>query len=154
MFFKRIAPYLELLALIGGALTVGTAYYLLFIAHPAWMALDIVDTITVFRELILRVGSSQILVSNVSVLAAIILFFTSRNYWWLVAVGLLLLSLPVTALWLMPINLQFLDEALVIDAPENIELLRQWGNYQIIRVITDLLAFIVMCKIVIWRKAE
>ena len=154
MFFKRIAPYLELLALIGSALTVGTAYYLLFIEYPAWIALDITTTITAFRELILRVGLSQGIVSTVSVVAAIILFFPSRNYWWLIAAGLLLLSLPITALWLMPINLHFLDEALVIDAPENSELLRQWGNYQVIRVITDLLAFIIMCKIVIWRKAE
>lgn len=125
MWLKRTEPYLELIALVSGAITTGTAYFLLFIAHPTWMALDIVDAVISFREAIFRVGMNQVIVSNVCVVFAIILFFISRNYWWLIGAGLLLLSLPMTAAWLMPINLQLVDETLLLDTPENVELLRQ-----------------------------
>ncbi len=149
---RALQPYLELIALTGGAITFGTAYYLLVLAHPAWSEAPFEVSLPIFQSMILKIGMSQIIVSNIALMACVVLFFLSRDRMWLVAVVLLLLSLPVTMLWLMPINLSFLeatDPNLANSAPT---MLRDWGHYQIIRLVGDGLAFLAMCKPVIWRK--
>ncbi len=149
---KRFEPSLQLIALLGGAVTFGTAYYLLFLAHPAWSAAPFEAFLPVFQGLILKIGMSQIIVSNIALVACVILFFVSKDWFWLIAVALLLVSLPVTIYLLMPINFQFIeatDPDLASKAPD---LLKSWGLYQIIRTIADGLAFVAMCKPVIWPK--
>lgn len=151
---ERFEPILQLIALFGGAVTLGTAYYLLVVAHPAWSAAPFEAFLAVFQGLTLKIGGSQILVSNVALVACVILFFLSKDWVWLIAVALLLVSLPVTTYLLMPINLMFLDATdpeLAIKAPG---LLRDWGNYQVIRTLADGLAFAAMCKPVIWPREQ
>ena len=148
---RTLRPYLELIALTGGAITFGTAYYLLVLAHPAWSSAPFEAFLPIFQGLILKIGMSQIIVSNIALVACVILFFLSRRWAWLLAVLMLLVSLPVTMYLLMPINLAFI-EATDPDLPANApEMLRNWGQYQIIRTIADGLAFIAMCVPVIWR---
>lgn len=143
---------LELIALLFGAITFGTAYYLLFLSHPAWSAVPFDAFLPVFRETILSIGASQIVVSNIALVACVILFFLSRDWFWLIAVVMLLLSLPITIFWLMPINLHFL-EAVEPELSRNAaQMLSDWGNYQILRFLADGLAFAAMCKPVIWPK--
>ncbi|WP_136439451.1 DUF1772 domain-containing protein [Pacificoceanicola onchidii] len=147
---KRFEPVLQLIALLGGAVTFGTAYYLLFLAHPAWSAAPFEAFLPMFQGLILKIGMSQIIVSNIALVACAILFFLSKDRFWLIAIALLLVSLPVTMFLLMPINLAFIeatDPNLASQAPD---LLHRWGLYQIIRTIADGLAFAAMCKPVIW----
>lgn len=149
---KRFEPSLQLIALLGGAVTFGTAYYLLFLAHPAWSGAPFEAFLPVFQGLILNIGMSQIIVSNIALVACVILFFISKDWFWVLAVVMLLISLPVTMYLLMPINFQFIeatDPDLATKAPE---LLKSWGSYQIIRTIADGLAFVAMCKPVIWPK--
>ncbi len=149
---KRFEPYLQLIALLGGAVTLGTAYYLLFLAHPAWAAAPFEAFLPIFQGLILNIGLSQIIVSNIALVACVCLFFISKDWAWLFAVFMLLVSLPVTMIWLMPINFAFIeatDPELAAKAPE---MLANWGSYQIIRTIADSTAFAAMCKPVIWPK--
>ncbi|MDX8350040.1 DUF1772 domain-containing protein [Cognatiyoonia sp. IB215446] len=149
---KRFEPSLQLIALLGGAVTFGTAYYLMFLAHPAWSAAPFEAFLPVFQGLILKIGGSQIIVSDIALVASVTLFFVSKDWFWLIAVALLLVSLPVTMYLLMPINFQFIeatDPDLASKAPV---LLKSWGQYQIIRTIADGLAFVAMCKPVIWPK--
>lgn len=151
---RPLQPFLELTALIGGAITFGTAYYLLLLAHPAWSSAPFEAFLPIFQGLILKIGMSQIIVSNVVLVACVILFVLSRRWAWLVAVLMLLVSLPVTIYLLMPINLAFIeatDPGLAANAPE---MLRNWGQYQIIRTIADGLAFIAMCLPVVWRATN
>ena len=99
-----------------------------------------------------EIGMSQIIVSNIALVACVLLFFVSKNWFWLLAVGLLLVSLPATIYLLMPINFAFIDATdpnLAANAPV---MLRNWGTYQIIRTIADGMAFLAMCKAVIWPK--
>ena len=149
---KRFEPFLQLIALLGGAVTFGTAYYLLFLGHPAWSEAPFEAFLPMFQGLILNIGMSQIIVSNIALVACVILFFLSKDWFWLIAVALLLVSLPVTMYLLMPINFQFIeatDPDLAAKAPD---LLKSWGQYQIIRTFADGLAFAAMCKPVIWPK--
>lgn len=149
---KTLQKPLELVALVFGAITFGTAYYLLFLAHPAWTAVPFEAFLPVFREIILTIGMSQIIVSNIALVACVILFVMARDWLWLVAVAMLLISLPVTMAWLMPINLHFLEAAEPELSTGADDRLAAWGRYQIIRLVADGLAFIAMCKPVIWRK--
>ena len=149
---KALQKPLELIALIFGAITFGTAYYLLFLAHPAWSAVPFEAFLPVFREIILTIGTSQIVVSNIALVACVALFFLVRDWFWLVAVAMLLISLPVTMAWLMPINLHFLEVAEPELSTGAADRLVAWGRYQIIRFVADGLAFAAMCKPVIWRK--
>lgn len=149
---KRFEPSLQLIALLFGAITFGTAYYLLFLSHPAWSAISFSEFLPVFQAMILKIGMSQIIVSNIALVACVVLFFMSKDWFWLIGGPLILASLPVTMYLLMPINFQFIeatDPDLAEKAPE---LLRNWGNYQIIRFVGDGLAFAAMCKPVIWPK--
>lgn len=149
---KRFEPSLQLIALLGGAVTFGTAYYLLFLAHPAWSTAPFEAFLPVFQGLILKIGMSQIIVSNAALVACVVLFFISKDWAWLWAVAMLLISLPVTIYLLMPINFAFIeatDPDLAVKAPQ---MLRDWGMYQIIRTVADGLAFVAMCKPVIWPK--
>ena len=57
---------LELIAILCGGITFGTAYYLLFLSHPAWMAVPFDVFLPVFRRMILNIGTSQIIVSNIA----------------------------------------------------------------------------------------
>lgn len=143
---------LQLIALLGGAITFGTAYYLLFLAHPAWTSAPFEAFLPIFQNLILKIGLSQIIVSNIALVACLLLFFLSKDWFWLVAVGMLLVSLPVTMLLLMPINFAFIEATDLNLAAKAPQMLRDWGNYQLIRTIADGLAFIAMCKPVIWPK--
>jgi len=152
MVRARFEPLLQLVALLGGAVTFGTAYYLLFLAHPAWTDAPFEAFLPVFQGVILKIGMSQIIVSNIALVACVLLFFVSRDWFWLIAVAMLLVSLPVTIYLLMPINFGFIeatDPDLAANAPA---MLRNWGNYQIIRTIADGLAFAAMCKPVIRPK--
>jgi hypothetical protein len=149
---KRLEPPLQLIALLGGAITFGTAYYLLFLALPAWSGAPFEAFLPVFQGLILKIGMSQIIVSNIALVACVMLFFISKDWLWLLAVAMLLISLPVTIYLLMPINFAFIeatDPDLAANAPA---MLRDWGKYQVIRTIADGLAFVAMCKPVIWPK--
>ena len=143
---------LELIALVFGAITFGTAYFLLFLAHPAWSAVPFEAFLPVFREIILTIGMSQIIVSNIALVACVVLFFLVRDWSWLVAVAMLLISLPVTMAWLMPINLHFLEAVEPDLSAGAADRLAAWGRYQIIRFVADGLAFAAMCRPVIWRK--
>ncbi|MCR9237059.1 MAG: DUF1772 domain-containing protein [Alphaproteobacteria bacterium] len=149
---RHLHKPLELVALLFGAITFGTAYYLLFLSHPAWMAVPFEHFIPVFREMILSIGASQIIVSNIALAACVILFFWSKDWFWLLAVVCLLLSLPVTMWQLMPINFHFLEAAEPALSQGAADKLSEWGNYQIIRFIGDGFAFASMCKPVLWRK--
>ncbi len=149
---KPFQQPLELVALLGGGITFGTAYYLLFLAHPAWSALPFEQFLPVFQQLIMKIGLSQMIISNIALLACIVLFFQSKDWYWIAAVALLLLSVPITMFLLMPINLHFLEAAEPALSQGAAEKLEQWGQYQILRVIGDGLAFAAMCKAVIWRK--
>ncbi len=149
---KRFEPYLQLIALTGRAITFGTAYYLLVLALPAWLAAPFDRFLPLFQGLILKICTSQIIVSNIALVACIALFFLSRDWAWLAAVALLLVSLPVTIYLLMPINFAFLegtDPTLADRAPD---MLRDWGQYQILRTVADGLAFVAMCKPVLWPR--
>lgn len=149
---RRFQKPLEVAALIGGAITFGTAYYLQFLAHPAWSAAPFDAFLAIFQGLIFNIGGSQIVVSNIALISCVILFIMSRDWFWMLAVVMLLVSLPVTMFLLMPINLAFVeatDPELAAEAPQ---LLNRWGLYQIIRTVADGVAFIAMCKPVIWRK--
>ena len=149
---RSVQPFIELIALLGGAITFGTAYYLLFLAHPAWSAAHFEAFLPVFQAIILKIGMSQIIVSNIALVACVILFFLSRDWSWLFAVAMLLVSLPVTIYLMMPINFTFIDTTdpnLSQSAPA---LLADWGTFQIIRTLADGLAFAAMCKPVIWRN--
>lgn len=149
---RKFEPSLQLIALLGGAITFGTAYYLLFLAHPVWSAVDFSSFLPVFQEAILKIGMSQLVISNIALVCCVVLFFLSRDWFWLFAVALLLVSLPVTMLFLMPINFAFI-EATDPNLAENSSLmLGDWGRFQIIRFICDGLAFAAMCKPIIWPK--
>ncbi len=149
---KKFEPSLQLIALLGGAVTFGTAYYLLFLAHPAWSAAPFEAFLPVFQGLILKIGMSQIIVSNIALVACVVLFFISKDWSWLFAVAMLLVSLPVTIYLLMPINFAFIDAVDPDLATKGPDMLKSWGHYQIIRTIADGLAFVAMCKPVIWPK--
>ncbi len=143
---------LELIAIIFGGITFGTAYYLLFLAHPAWVAVPFEVFLPLFQQLILKIGMSQIIVSNIALVACLILYFQSRDKFWLVAVAMLLLSLPLTMFFLMPINIHFLEAVEPDLSMHAAEKLDDWRNFQILRFIGDGLALVAMCKPVIWRK--
>lgn len=151
---KRFEPYLQLIALTGGAITFGTAYYLLFLAHPAWLAAPFDSFLPLFQGQILKIGTSQIIVSNIALVACIALFFISRDSAWLAAVALLLVSLPVTIYLLMPINFAFLEATDPNLADRASDMLREWGRYQILRTVADGLAFVAMCKPVLWPRSR
>ncbi len=151
---KRFEPSLQLIALLGGAITFGTAYYLLFVAHPAWSIAPFEAFLPLFQGVILKIGMSQIIVSNIALVTCIILFFLSKDWSWLLAVALLLVSLPVTIYLLMPINFAFIDAVDPVLASRAPGMLESWGHYQIIRTIADGLAFVAMCKPVIWPKQQ
>lgn len=149
---RKARPILELIALLGGAITFGTAYYLLLLAHPAWSVAPFEAFLPVFQAIILKIGMSQVIVSNIALAACVVLFFASRDWSWLIAVAMLLVSLPVTIYLMMPINFAFLDATDPTLAQKAPALLAGWGAYQIIRTLADGLAFVAMCKPVIWRK--
>ena len=148
----KVQKPLELIAILCGGITFGTAYYLLFLSHPAWMTVPFDVFLPVFRRMILNIGTSQIIVSNIALVACLILYIQSRDRFWLIAIAMLLISLPVTIYLLMPINIHFL-EAIEPEVSLNAsEKLKDWGHYQIIRFIADGLALAAMCKPVIWRQ--
>ena len=95
---------------------------------------------------------SQIIVSNIALVSCVALFSISRDWFWLLAVAMLLIGLPVTIYFLMPINFAFIEATDPDLAANASTMLRDWGNYQIIRNIVDGLAFVAMCRAVIWPK--
>lgn len=149
---QTIKPWLQLVALIGGAITFGTAYYLLVLAHPSWSAAPFDSFLAVFQDAILKIGMSQVVISTTALIACIALFFMDRDWSWLIAIALLLVSLPVTMFLLMPINLHFLELEPGAAGTAEASMLAEWGRYQIVRVIADGLAFVAMCKPLIWPK--
>lgn len=149
---QKRKPWLQLVALIGGAITFGTAYYLLVLAHPSWSAAPFDSFLVIFQDAILKIGMSQVVISTTALIACITLFLMDRDWSWLIAVALLLVSLPVTMFLLMPINLHFLDLEPGVAGTAEATMLADWGRYQIVRVIADGLAFVAMCKPLIWPK--
>lgn len=145
-------PWLQLIALMGGAITFGTAYYLMVLAHPSWSTAPFDSFLPIFQDAILKIGMSQVTISTAALLSCVVLFFIDRDWSWLVAVVMLLVSLPVTMVLLMPINLYFLELEIGTAGAQEASMLADWGRYQIVRVIGDGLAFLAMCKPLIWPK--
>lgn len=132
----------ELLATVCAAIFAGAAIYISVVQHPAAIRAGSAVAARFFPHMYRRAAPMQASLALVGSLAGLLAWLWGSGVQW--AVGALLLGsvVPVTVLWIKPVNDRLLAPDLDPETPQVAELLRSWGRRHRLRSVSSLLAFL------------
>ncbi len=132
----------ELLATVCAAIFAGAAIYISVVQHPAAIRAGNAVAARFFPHMYRRAAPMQASLALVGSLAGLLAWLWGSGVQW--AVGALLLGsvVPVTVLWIKPVNDRLLAPDLDPETPQVAELLRSWGRRHRLRSVSSLLAFL------------
>ena len=139
-FVTRLA---ETIATLSSGLFAGAAVYINLVEHPARMETGIRPALTEFAPSYKRATVTQVSLAAAGFLSALAAWRSRSDAGWLIGGGLLVASIPFTALVILPTNKKLLDPATAEDLALAEELLTRWGRLHAVRSVLSLASLLI-----------
>jgi uncharacterized membrane protein len=141
---KRVVTKLaETIATLSSGLFAGAAVYINLVEHPARMETGIRPALTEFAPSYKRATVTQVSLAAAGFLSALAAWRSRSDAGWLIGGGLLVASIPFTALVILPTNKKLLDPATADDLDLAEELLTRWGRLHAVRSVLSLASLLI-----------
>ena len=141
---KRVVTRLaETIATLSSGLFAGAAVYINLVEHPARMETGIRPALTEFAPSYKRATVTQVSLAAAGFLSALAAWRSRSDAGWLIGGGLLVASIPFTALVILPTNKKLLDPATADDLDLAEELLTRWGRLHAVRSVLSLASLLI-----------
>ncbi len=118
---------LEILALFSCGTFFGAAVYISLAQHPAALEAGVAVGGKFFPPMYKRASRMQITLALVGFISGIIIWYQSAEILWLIGAFLLFSVIPITLIFIKPINDMLLAPDSAADSPETEDLLKRWG---------------------------
>ena len=118
---------IEIVATLAAGTFFGAAIYINLAQHPATMAMGGEFAGKFFPPMYKRASTMQIALAVAGTLAGIAVWFVKDQTIWLVGALCLISVVPITLMFIKPINDQLLDESKSLSSTETTELLGKWN---------------------------
>ena len=141
---------LEFIATLSAGLFCGAAIYINLVEHPARMSCGTVLAVTEFAPSYKRATVMQVLLAVISFLSSLIAWFIHSNIYWLIGSILIIIVIPFTLIFILPVNKKLLDSSLDKNSEYAKQLLNRWGRLHAARSILSLISFILFLYALIW----
>ena len=144
LWMKRFVTRLaETIATLSSGLFAGAAVYINLVEHPARMETGIRPALTEFAPSYKRATVTQVFLAAAGFLSALAAWRSRSDARWLIGGGLLVASIPFTALVILPTNKKLLDPATAEDLALAEELLTRWGRLHAVRSVLSLASLLI-----------
>ena len=144
LWMKRVGTKLaETIATLSSGLFAGAAVYINLVEHPARMETGIRPALTEFAPSYKRATVTQVSLAAAGFLSALAAWRSRSDAGWLIGGGLLVASIPFTALVILPTNKKLLDPATADDLDLAEELLTRWGRLHAVRSVLSLASLLI-----------
>jgi uncharacterized membrane protein len=149
LWMKRVVTKLaETIATLSSGLFAGAAVYINLVEHPARMETGIRPALTEFAPSYKRATVTQVSLAAAGFLSALAAWRSRSDAGWLIGGGLLVASIPFTALVILPTNKKLLDPATADDLDLAEELLTRWGRLHAVRSVLSLASLLIFLFLV------
>jgi uncharacterized membrane protein len=133
----------ETIAALSSGLFAGAAVYINLVEHPARMETGVRPALTEFAPSYKRATVTQVSLAVAGFLGALAAWRSRSDARWLIGGGLLVASIPFTALVILPTNKKLLDPATAEDLALAEELLTRWGRLHAVRSVLSLASLLI-----------
>lgn len=139
----------EILSTLSAGIFAGAAIYINLVEHPARMEcgpeLAVPEFGSSYRRGALFMGT--LLMSGVSSASAA--WLICENWLWLVGACFLLALIPLTLVFIFPINKRLLDASLERGSDTAVKLMTLWGRWHLVRSLSGLTAFLIFLLLLV-----
>ncbi len=142
----------ELIATLSSGLFTGAAIYINLVEHPARMQTGIRPALTEFAPSYHRATVTQVSLASAGFLSALVAWRFRSDSRWLIGGGLLVSSIPFTALVILPTNKKLLDPATANDLELAEKLLTRWGRLHAVRSVLSLASLLTFLLVLVKRR--
>ncbi len=150
---RILANLAELTATLSSGLFAGAAIYINLVEHPARMQTGIRPALSEFAPSYHRATVTQVSLASAGFLSALIAWWSRSDPRWLIGGGLLVSSIPFTALAILPTNKQLLDPETANDLALAEKLLTRWGRLHAVRSVLSLASLLLFLFLLGQRRA-
>lgn len=133
---------IEILATFCAGTFYGAAVYINLAQHPATLETGGDFARKFFPSMYAKASVLQILLALVGTVTGFISWFYSDNSYWLIGAIFLFSVVPITLLFIKPINDQLLHPERPLESSEVLNLLKQWNPRHWVRSIVSLVSFV------------
>src|SRR5215467_14526007 len=123
-----MCTFLEVLTTLSAALFSGAAIYINLVEHPARTECGVHLAVTEFRASYKKGAVFMGSLLMIGCLCAAAVWLLNSNAWWLIGASFLLIPIPYTLVFILPINKRLLATNLQNGADLELNLLMRWGK--------------------------
>jgi hypothetical protein len=138
-----MVPLLKVIATLSAAFFAGGGLFVSMVVYPAIM-METASAVAQFDRIYNKAAPWQGSNAIICLVAAVILFSMTGDWWWVIGGLLVGASVPFTVLVMMRVNNLLLDEKAPPRPDEAVSLLKRWGRLHWIRNILSTLGLAVM----------
>jgi uncharacterized membrane protein len=132
----------ELIATFAAGTFFGAAIYINLAQHPATIKTGGEFASEFFPPMYSKASTLQIGLAVLGTILGVLAWYLSSEVVWLIGAGFLVSVIPITILFIKPINDQLLDSSKQLPPNEVVDLLTQWNPRHWIRSIVSGVSFV------------
>ncbi len=129
----------------------GIALAASIVVHPLLLKVKRETALETFKPFFFNTHRTQISLSVIVTVFAIISTFLSGNWWWIVGVVIMHLNGPFTKIKLMPVNHRLLAEDIDPHAEQTGEDLIMWGKLHAVRTVVNGVVFVLFIILAVYK---
>ena len=149
---RMLTTLAELIATLSSGLFTGAAIYINLVEHPARMQTGIRRALTEFAPSYHRATATQVSLAVAGFLSGLVAWRSRSDVRWLIGGGLLVSSIPFTALVILPTNKKLLDPATANDLELAEKLLTRWGRLHAVRSVLSFASLLTFLLVLVKRR--
>jgi hypothetical protein len=134
---------LEFIATLSASLFCGASIYINLVEHPARVSCGTALAVTEFAPSYKRAAVLQVSLAAISFLTSLIAWLMNSGTNWLIGSILIIMVIPFTAFFMLPINKMLLDNSLNKESELARNLLARWGRLHTVRSFLSLIAVLI-----------
>lgn len=134
--------FLDFTAFLSTTIFFGVCLYVSLVEQPARLVCDLETALNQWRPSYEKAAVLQIILSVTGVISSIVLYFLSKEVFILYSGVILLTIAPVTLVFMKSCIKQLSDPDRTVVTPGTLSLLKEWGNYHLLRTLISLVALI------------
>jgi len=131
----------QLIAVLASGIWTGAAIYIGFVEHPSTMKVGHTFATEYFRHMSKRTAPLMMFLSALSGLTACGIWWVSGSTAWFVGGSLQLSMFPLTAIFIVPINIKLIRIDPLTEPGQNAELHKKWGMLHRVRTVLGGMSF-------------
>jgi uncharacterized membrane protein len=133
---------IEILATLCAGTFYGAALYINLAQHPATLETGGEFAGKFFPPMYAKASALQIILALVGTILGFVAWFYSDNVYWFLGAVFLISVVPITLLFIKPINDQLLYPKQQLESNQIVTLLKQWNPRHWVRSIVSLVSFV------------